>query len=125
MNATCKICQQIITSPLVGDDWEKNSTAIGELILNHMAIHHKPYMENLLEINRLFNGFILMNRFSFDNEKMVEEVEQIRDKLCDRVMEDAPEMDNNEDEEDEDEQDKQELEEKVIEISPVKEVEAS
>jgi hypothetical protein len=116
MNITCKICHQVLISKLVGNDIKLLTLEIGELTLQHMGMHHLDFMQGMvIDAARLFNGFIVLNKFEFDNEAVQDEVEDIREQILDYVMEDAP--DDYEDEEDDEEED--EIEDGAKETSDV------
>jgi len=120
--AVCKICKETIQSLLVGMDRQKLAEDMGLIMLQHMAQQHKSYMIGLSNLTRLFSGFIVMNRFTIANQDMEDEKEEMRDKLAERVMQDAP--DDNEEFEDEDQnepeelkRDREEAEEKANELN--------
>lgn len=111
MQAVCKICKETVTSPLVGLDRQKLEEDMAITLLNHMTLKHKPYMNGLGELSRLFNGFIVMNRFTIADEGMEDEKENMREKLAERVMQDSPEEEDFEEgDEDEPEENKKERE---------------
>lgn len=116
MTAVCKICKETVTSLLVGMDRQKLEEDMAIVLLNHMGQKHQPYMKNLVELARVFSGFIVMNRFTIADEGMEDEKENMRDKLAERVMQDSPEYEDFEDEDqdglDEEESKNDEQEEK-------------
>lgn len=112
MTAVCKICKKTVTSLLVGMDRQKLEEDMAITLLNHMGQDHKPYMASLVELTKVFSGFIVMNRFTIADEGMEDEKENMRDKLAERVMQDSPEEEDFEDEDqDEPEELKREREE--------------
>jgi hypothetical protein len=119
MNITCKICHQVLISKLVGNDIKLLTLEIGELTLQHMGTHHLDFMQGMvIDAARLFNGFIVLNKFEFDNEAVQDEVEDIREQLLDYIMEDAPD-DYEDEEDDEDEEEINEIEDEPKEASDV------
>lgn len=106
MTAVCKICKETVQSLLVGMDRQKLEEDMAMILLNHMGQKHQSYMKGLVELSRIFSGFIVMNRFTIADEGMEDEKENMRDRLAERVMQDSPEEEDFEDE-DESETDKQ------------------
>src|SRR5882724_1601680 len=98
MTAVCKICKETVQSLLVGLDRQKLEEEMAIVLLNHMGQKHQPYMKNLVELTRIFSGFIVMNRFTIADEGMEDEKENMRDKLAERVMQDTPGEEDFEDE---------------------------
>jgi len=117
MTAICKICKQEIQSMIVGDDKQKTEEAMAICILNHMGQQHIDYMSKLVGLNKMFSGFIVMNRFAIANEEMEEEKETMREELLNRLYQDAPYSDDDENEDEDDDDDEDEIEETKSEIS--------
>jgi hypothetical protein len=97
MTAKCRICNSILLLvDIIGDERSK-SIALGQAMLEHFQTGHPKFIKQLVVESRLFNGFIIMNRFIIDDTKVEDEKENMRDLLADKIMEDAPEMDDIED----------------------------
>jgi hypothetical protein len=121
MTAKCRICNNILSLvDIIGDERTK-SIALGQAMLEHFHNNHVKFIKQLIVDSRLFNGFIIMNRFIIDDSKVEEEKENMRDMLADKIMEDAPEMDENDlDEENEgDEMDEDEEIDHIGDDNPI------
>jgi hypothetical protein len=97
--------ERIVTTNIVSANPQEVMTGLGAAMLEHMGKYHYSYMQEIVEYSRVFNGFLVMNKFELDREEMIKDVEYMRDKLCDRVMEFSPE----EEEEDLDEERQEQL----------------
>jgi hypothetical protein len=105
MTAKCRICNNTLSLvDIIGDERAK-SLALGQAMLEHFHNNHVKYVKQLIIDSRLFNGFIIMNRFIIDDPKVEDEKENMRDLLADKIMEDAPEMDDDIEEDDDNNED--------------------
>lgn len=117
MKAICRMCvadapEAEVYSQLVCKNQTEKQTALGAAMLDHMGKYHFAYMSgDVVGLARLFNGFLVMNQFDLEDEKMIEDVENMRDLLADKVMEysdeveDEEEGDENSEDDNEDEED--------------------
>ncbi len=92
MTAKCKMCSREITCPIVGSEQEK-SFALGQLLLEHFQKYHSKYLKQLSQDAKIFSGFVLMNRFIIDDKRTIDDVEDMREKLAEIIMEDGPPTD--------------------------------
>ncbi len=90
MIAKCKLCKTELSCKIVGLSNEDKAVEIGRGMIAHFQKYHESYLKELVKLQAVFSGFLVMNRFTLDDEGVIEQTEDMRDKLCDAVMEDAP-----------------------------------
>jgi hypothetical protein len=90
MTAKCRICELVLESNIVGNEQIK-ANALGELMMAHVGNVHLEFAQNLVFLNKVFNGFLMMNQFKLDDKQTIDEMERMRSALCEEIMKDSPE----------------------------------
>lgn len=90
MEARCKMCDRTIRTMLVGGSEQQMAQALGIEMMAHANKYHKDFLQKLAGLSNLFNGLMLMIKYDISDPGTLMEMESMRDRLCERVMEGAP-----------------------------------
>lgn len=92
VEARCKLCSSSFRSMIIGNEMDI-AADIGSQLTVHINKIHNGRMLQIVNNGRVFNGLMVMLCFDIDDVSFKDNIENMRTKLCEMVMEGSEEVD--------------------------------